>query len=350
MEQTITGLFLLGGMGVFVLCLTTLHKQHTVLLPSFNFIAPHHWPLQEQPQNTGYGLDDKKTLVILYGQPRGGIYAWKSLQKHVLVPLNAHLATYFTDDCPSTELDTITTYRWLTHAHQDWEVVLAAAAKSCTPAALDKDWKKLYEIKNQFLGGIIASNQLGSGGIMLAFRWLVMQKILELNLQATYDFMVLSRADQLHLRDHVPVTLAKEGYVIVPDGEAYGGWTDRHLFARTPDFMRAINITQELVCNAEKWHSILKATKKTYNPESIQKTVWDETGLQVTVVKRCMLMVRASHDPTRWSQGEEHPLVQLFDLRVKYITELELVLSQCVNELDFVKEMQTLQAYRLIPK
>ena len=52
-----------------------------------NISTSSSWLLKILPQqrsHDGRGIDDVKTLVILWGEPRGGELAWKSIHKHLL--------------------------------------------------------------------------------------------------------------------------------------------------------------------------------------------------------------------------------------------------------------------------
>ena len=281
-----------------------------------------------------------RTLVIVTGQPRGSAYAWKSLDTHVLKPLHAHLATYFTDDCvESTYLAKMATYQWSAPAQKDWGFFLDQAQNGCLFVENKSEWRSLFEFKDQFLGGIAGSGHPGSGGIMLSFRWLVQQKINQLNLIARYDYMVLSRADQMHICDHPPIL--KTERVTVPFGLEYGGWPDRHSFGRISVMNKAINITTELVCDTDRWLPILRSmNSKLFNPEQVLKIIWDNNKLMVNQVNRTMFTVRSSTDPTRWSWGQEDPLTQPYNITVKYPEELELVKLQCADEAAIAKELR----------
>ena len=311
-----------------------------------NISTSSSWLFKTLPQrrsHTGRGTDDVKTLVILWGEPRGGELAWKSIHKHLLKPLNAHLATYFTDGYPRTILDDMARYKWVTHAHADWGVVFEEAAETCSQR---EHWRRLFEIKDIFLGGIYGSGHRGSGGILLAFRWLVLQKILDLNLAEKYDYMILSRADQLHICDHSPVSICAYGVVTVPNGEDYFGYNDRHLMAESQTFVKALNITTELVCDTDRWYDTMKHTNRSdINSESAQKIVWDGVGLNVSRVQRTMFLAKRATDASSWSHGLEDALTQPFDLLVKYRSELHQVLSECADELTVVKELRNLEIY-----
>ena len=80
-------------------------------------LLKNHTVLSKFKQATNTNV---QTLVIVTGHTRSSAYAWKFLNKHVLKPLNAYLATYFTDDCASTELAKIATYKWSAPAQTDW--------------------------------------------------------------------------------------------------------------------------------------------------------------------------------------------------------------------------------------
>ena len=58
-------------------------------------------------------------------------------------------------------------------------------------------------------------------------RWLVQQKIKEYHLLKKYDWFILSRADEFHICDHIPLADMDSKFAWVPEGEHYGGWQDR---------------------------------------------------------------------------------------------------------------------------
>jgi hypothetical protein len=70
------------------------------------------------------------------------------------------------------------------------------------PEEAEAEWRTLCEVKEQWLGGVQNCDHPASSGILLAFRWLVAQKMLSLNLAHQYDYFVMTRADHLYLCDH----------------------------------------------------------------------------------------------------------------------------------------------------
>ena len=182
-------------------------------------------------------------LVILIGQARGSVYAWKSVFQHLVQPYKTHLATFFTDASPQTILQQHAQFNWSTSEVDDWGIHMDQAAELCKkattkiraqaqleqgvysrshnlsameePEQAETDWRTLCEVKEQWLGGVQNCDHPASSGILLAFRWLVAQKVLSLNLAHQYDFFVMTRADHLYLCDHFPFTSLdpRAGYV-----------------------------------------------------------------------------------------------------------------------------------------
>lgn len=89
-------------------------------------------------------------------QARGGELPWKSLDKHLLAPLNAHLALMFTEVQQPTILQEWAQYVWTVQEYEDWSVVFEeAAASSCPFSHADITWRALCSLKTaQFMGGI----------------------------------------------------------------------------------------------------------------------------------------------------------------------------------------------------
>lgn len=178
-------------------------------------------------------------------------------------------------------------------------------------------------IPDQFLGGIANCGHPGSAGILLAFRWLIQRKVAELNLAREYDYMILSRADELYLCDHSAlIPLDRPEDIYLPVGEYWNGYSDRHLFGTTQTFLRAINITTELVCRPEYWFGVFSDESVWFNLETTQRVMWWRMGLQVAEFNRSMLTVKKSDDPFRWSPGWQDNEAAPFGLNLKYPREL----------------------------
>ena len=81
---------------------------------------------------------------------------WKSLHKHVLAPLDAHLALMFTDVQQPTVLQEWAQYVWSVPEYEDWSVVYDnAVASSCPARHANVTWRALCSFTTaRFMGGV----------------------------------------------------------------------------------------------------------------------------------------------------------------------------------------------------
>ena len=271
----------------------------------------------------------QRVLVIAIGQSRGGDLAWKSLHKYLLRPLQAHLAIYVSNWQPRTLLKEMSQYIWTIPNYSTWDIVFDRIAETCSRNNLANKWRSYCQIPGIFMGGIQYCPHPASSAISLAFRWLVQQKIFELNLLNKYDWFILTRADELYLCDHESFYSMNSSHILLPTGEYYGGWSDRHIIGKSDLFVRMLNMTAELVCRPEYWFQKLRSTEDRYNLEKLQKFMWSSLNITVSEFPRSMLVVRAPNDTTRWTQGTDHPGLSLFNLKLKYPQELSASLKHC---------------------
>ena len=133
---------------------------------------------------------------------------------------------------------------WSTPEVEDWGIHFDQAAQLCK-STNDEDavlCGLAFLVRCQISmdqGGVAGCDHPASAGILLAFRWLVAQKLLSLNLLKQYDYFVLSRADFLYLCDHAPFAELDPLQGYVPFGEEYGAvvpiaiwWDHRRCFSR----------------------------------------------------------------------------------------------------------------------
>jgi len=283
-----------------------------------------------------------RTLVIVTGQPRGGEAAWRSMQQHLLTPLNADLAIYFTDKHSGTLIQGMAKFNWMCPEYDDWSFALDDIAASCGRARAD--WVTAFCTtrldKQWWLGGATREcKQEGpqAAGMLMVYRWLVQRKIVELGLDAAYDHFVLTRADQMYLCDHPPVHTLDPGTLYVVQGENYGGWTDRHVLGHRDVFLRGLSMTFEMFCNPRAYAAAIEfymdaglaANAGYMNIETLQKMMWEALEVPVAIVPRVMFTVRAEGDPSKWSPGEEHASFASYGLKIKYPDELQGARATC---------------------
>jgi nucleoside-diphosphate-sugar epimerase len=287
------------------------------------------WMLKQQNRS--------RVLVVVNGQPRGGELAWKSLHKHLLLPNNAHLATYLTPVGQHTNrsmLEGMAQWAWRVPepADGDWGVWMDKAAALCPHSNSPQlHWSELClqnKTRSHWAGGFSkCPHHPTKSGLLLVYRWLISQKIMQFNLHKQYDYIIYSRADYLHLCDrHVLQDTQTPPSVWLPDGERYGGYTDRFLEGPSPVLLRAINITQELVCSVQRYEPVVR---RAFNTETLQAQLWHAMGVSIKVQPFTMFTVRAAGDPTSWSTGSTHKDLTAFDLAVKYKEEMEQAVRTC---------------------
>ncbi|CAF3962776.1 unnamed protein product, partial [Adineta steineri] len=231
---------------------------------------------------------------------------------------------------------------WTVPEYTDWGVVFEMIAKTCHVNSNIGKWRKYCKIPGQFMGGVANCSHSGSAGILLAFRWLVQQKILEFNLLDKYDWFILTRADELYLCNHHDFLEMNKNHALLPTGENYGGWSDRHIIGKSSNFLKMMNITTELVCKSDFWFRTLKRLRGEVNLESIQKVIWAHMKLQVSEFPRSMFTVKREQDATRWSNGISHAAVQTFGLKIKYPDEFTAAVKHCkiTNVTNSLKDTQ----------
>ena len=275
-----------------------------------------------------------RTLVILLGQPRGGQLAWRSLHQNLLRPMHADLATIFTDVWKGNELSNRAKYTWWEPEHKDWVGVLEKASDQCSVPR--RAWMDAFcahaPPKWTFLGGVADCHPTGpqSAGILVALRYLLHEHILRERLADQYDWFVLTRADHVHLCRHPPLSQLTSSGMWVPTKEHWNGWTDRHLVATATNFVRALNMTSEILCNPAAWRERMK-DMDFINIEVLQKLAWDHNGLHVNQFPRTMFTVRAENDSSKWSQGCNDDDMHNFCLKIKYPEAKREALKTCAN-------------------
>jgi hypothetical protein len=85
----------------------------------------------------------------------------------------------------------------------------------------------------------------------------------------------------------------------IPQGEAYGGYTDRHLIVSRDNILDALDIFPTLF---QQTNQQLQDWIAVGTPESILKRVWTSKGLHVRTMKRVMFTCATLFDTSRWKQ------------------------------------------------
>ena len=108
--------------------------------------------------------------------------------------------------------------------------------------------------------------------------------------------------------------------------------------------MKMINLTTELVCQANDWFETFRQFGGEFNLERIQKVLWSHMNISVSEFPRSMFTVRTQHDLTRWSKGQSHPDVEKFGLQLKYPDEITSAMKHC-NIKNVMNDLQVMKQY-----
>lgn len=167
-------------------------------------------------------------------------------------------------------------------------------------------WREFLKIKDQFLGGIkdLTYEHPGSAGILIFFRWFLLKNLIDNNLIDEYDRFVITRSDFIYQLPHPKVEILNEKYIWIPNGEHYGGYTDRHAVLSKYNIESYLNILNNLVIRSNEFF-IKMRTYECWNLEQLIKFNLEQNGVNdyVRQIPYIMYSVRPVNGSTRWAQG-----------------------------------------------
>jgi hypothetical protein len=167
-------------------------------------------------------------------------------------------------------------------------------------------WRSFLKIKDQFLGGIKDqyNEHPGSAGILIFFRWFLLQNLIEQNLLNKYERFIVTRSDFLYELPHPKIHLLNEKYIWIPDGENYGGYTDRHAILSKDNIVHYLNILNNIVEKSNIYFMEM-INFKSWNLEMLIKYHLRQNNVIHLVRKLPYIMysVRNINGTTRWSNG-----------------------------------------------
>ena len=162
----------------------------------------------------------------------------------------------------------------------------------------------------------------GSGAIIFALRsWLL--RYLDALSGDRYETVIVTRSDHLYACQH-PKRWPAPRLIYVPEGEGYGGVSDRHTVFSFSDRRRVLSVLDWLIEHDRARVSKIK------EPESILRQYYEDAGLKVRSFGRVMFVVRRQEDTTRWAYGIG-PNKCEGELYLKYEGELITTRSFCGN-------------------
>src|SRR5262249_28653897 len=87
----------------------------------------------------------------------------------------------------------------------------------------------------------------GSAAILIFFRWLLLFHLKKDDILAKYDRFIVTRSDFVWKCPHPPVEYMNENLIWVPQGEGYGGITDRHAVLSATTVEDYLNLVRPII-------------------------------------------------------------------------------------------------------
>jgi hypothetical protein len=244
-----------------------------------------------------FETQQNKTLVIIIGSIRGGEIAWKSMYKNVLDLNSADLALVIGERPAKNRTSSLygrAKYVYEFPEFDDW-----ADAIDLINGTGWRDDLLPYAYENAGLFGA-ADGRKGSGAVIFMARWYVSKMFEKYGLKERYDRFVLTRADHYYGCAH-DLSLLDPDFVWVPEGQEFGGVTDRHMICNSGQIMEALDIYPNVVRHPKKYVDHFWFHR---NPEQLIKRRWMEANIwdDVRQFDRVMFTCAEDGDETRWKK------------------------------------------------
>ncbi|MSQ98815.1 MAG: hypothetical protein EXR85_05910 [Xanthomonadales bacterium] len=258
------------------------------------------------------------TLVIILAETRSCSSTFALFEKNLLNVFQADLALCVADNEREDKGNRFyqkAKYIWQSKEYEDWGEGLEYLIENHHP-----DWRKLLQIPKQWLGGIRGEHEHpGSGGILLYFREFLRKSLLESGALDKYERFIVTRSDFMYQTPHVPPGLLDNQYIWIPNGEQYGGYTDRHILCPGAKILQTLSVANILTRDPELVIGEMQH-KQRWNLEKYLKFHMQKSGLEncIRMFPYTMYAVREPGGHTRWSEGSFDPSLNVF---IKYRSE-----------------------------
>jgi len=168
-------------------------------------------------------------------------------------------------------------------------------------------WHEFFKIKNMFMGGLKneKNSHVGSGGILIFFRWFLLKNLKENNLINEYDRFIIARSDYIYELPFPNLELMSPEYIWIPNGEYYGGYTDRQVVLSKTNMESYLNILPNMTLQSNKYYNKMKSYDE-WNFERLIKFHLEQNNV-IHLVREypyIMYTVRKENDRTTWSIGD----------------------------------------------
>jgi len=185
-------------------------------------------------------------------------------------------------------------------------------------------WREFLKIKDQFMGGIKDEHHQhpGSAGILIFFRWFLLHNLIESDVINQYDRFVITRSDYIYQLPHPKIENMDEKCIWIPDGEHYGGYTDRHVVLSKNNIESYLNIFTNFVVRSNEFFSKMENRGGIWNLEEVIKFNLEQNNVLYLVKEFPYIMysVRNVNGTTRWAAGNFSNELGYY---IKYMSEFD---------------------------
>ena len=276
-------------------------------------------------------MNAPKTLVIILSETRASELTFQSFKENVINRLNADLCVCIgvkPDYDYNNPFYQLAKHKFLYNEPEDfgdafdYAYDIISQNKPEYECVTDENghvtrkkhlhWREFLKIKDQFLGGIKDphNEHPGSAGILIFFRWFLLKNLIENDLINQYDRFVITRSDFIYQLPHPKVECMNENCIWIPDGEHWGGYTDRHVVLSKTNIEQYLNILNNFVLRSNEYFQkmIPYSNKIEHMGMSLEKLIKFhlEQNNVLHLVKQfpyIMYSVRNTGGSTRWSGG-----------------------------------------------
>ncbi|MCP4089339.1 MAG: hypothetical protein GY746_06060 [Gammaproteobacteria bacterium] len=265
-------------------------------------------------------MNTENVLVIILAETRAYDLTFDLFKRNVLNNYHADLAICIASnerEVPGNPYYTNAKYVWTYPEPDDWGSAFDYMQENLGG---NSAWRRLLKIRDQWLGGIKGENEhQGSGGILLFLRWFLKHSIQSEGILNHYDRYIITRSDYIHKIAHPPLSLLDANKIWIPNGEQYGGYTDRHIVVSRKHVMEVLGMA-DIIGTAPELLFQKMNHHKHWNLEKFIKFSFAQKDLlkQVRYFPYIMYTVREANGHTRWASGI---YVKKLGYFIKYMSE-----------------------------
>lgn len=266
-----------------------------------------------------------KTLVIILAETRGHDLTWENNVQNFIGPLNADLSLCVGYregyDRLKDPFYKNAKYTIEYNEPKDYSEAYNIAAKFY---GKEKDsWRKILQVKDQLFGGIkdLHNEHRGAGGLLIFYRWLFIHTFPQSKLD-DYDRFIITRSDFFYKFTHIPLGCLDPHYIWIPEGENYGGITDRHMIVNRADLHSCLNFLEKIITDTDNLLIEMTSMDTNWNIEKFLMFQMKKNNLysKIRIFPRSMFTVRGAHHTSRWDNDPKLFLKE-HNFYVKYIAE-----------------------------